>query len=649
MALKPKDNAAPYLFHEGTNFCAYDYLGVHKTKNGNFTFRVWAPNADNVYIAGDFNGWQPQDKLTRETDAGLWACEISKERFSQYSKYKFIIERDGKLIYKADPYAFYCELPPDTASVYYDIEGFDWNDSDWLSNRAKTVKEPEYSIPLNIYELHAGSWKTKEDGSPLNYRELAHELAPYVKQMGYTHVELMPISEYPFDGSWGYQVCGYYAPTSRFGNPSDFMYFVDYMHKSGVGVILDWVPAHFPKDAHGLYEFDGSPLYEYQGKDRMENAGWGTRRFDVGRNEVQSFLISNALFWLNKYHIDGLRVDAVASMIYLDYDRKPGEWNPNMYGTNECLEAVAFFKKLGTVIRGAHPDTLFIAEESTAWSNVSRPAEQNGLGFNLKWNMGWMNDVLDYFAIDPFFRKHNHNKVTFSLMYAFSENFILPISHDEVVHGKKSLLDKMPGDYNMKFAGTRAFFAYMMTHPGKKLIFMGSEIGQFSEWDYKKGIEWFLLDYDMHAKLQNYVRELNLLYLDHSELWQSDWSWEGFHWIDADDRDRSIIAFARFNREGDKLISILNLTPVERRGYVCNVFDAGTYREILNSDDVRFGGNGLLNPGPLRTKKNKSVPEGFAGALTLDLPPMSAVLLHHKNKPAKPKAEKKDTKRKPQK
>ena len=629
MTSKNNGNAAQYLFHEGTNFVSYEFMGVHPAKDG-YEFRVWAPNADKVYISGDFNDWKADIPLKKETDGGLWSTVLAADRFARFSRYKFIIETDGKQYYKADPYAFYFEVPPNTASVYYDIDGYEWTDSSWLDHRKQTMIEPHYSTPINIYELHAASWKTKENGEYLGYRELARELAPYVKQMGYTHIELMPISEYPFDGSWGYQVCGYYAPTSRFGNPHDFMYFVDYMHASGIGIILDWVPAHFPKDAHGLYEFDGKPLYEYQGKDKMENRGWGTRRFDVGRNEVECFLISNAMFWLRKYHIDGLRVDAVASMLYLDYDRQPGEWFPNVYGTNECLEAVAFFKKLGSVIRNEYPDALFIAEESTAWKNVSKPAEQDGLGFNFKWNMGWMNDVLDYFSTDPLFRKYKHEKVTFSMMYAFSENFILPISHDEVVHGKKSLLDKMPGDYNQKFAGERVFLAYMMTHPGKKLLFMGSEIGQFKEWDYKGSVEWFLLSYEMHAKLQNYVRELNFLYLDHSELWENDYSWDGFRWIDADNRDLSILSYVRSNAAGDKLVVILNMTPVDRRGFVCNVYDSGTYHEIFNSDSERFGGSNMINTQPLKSKKTSSTPDCFAGSITLDLPGLGAVILHHK-------------------
>ena len=635
MTLKSdKNKMAKYLFHEGTNFSSYEFMGVHRTENG-YTFRVWAPNADEVYVTGDFCSWKPENKMSRETDQGLWSITLDENEFSQLSRYKFIIKNGDRYIYKADPYANYFEVPPNTSSVYYDIEGYGWGDSEWLKNRKETVKEPSYSMPINIYEVHAASWKTKENGEYLNYRELAHELAAYVKQMGYTHVELMPISEFPFDGSWGYQVCGYYAPTSRFGNPTDFMYFVDYMHKSGIGVILDWVPAHFPKDEHGLYEFDGQPLYEYQGKDKMEHRAWGTRRFDVGRNEVECFLISNAMFWLRKYHLDGLRVDAVASMLYLDYDKQPGEWLPNVHGTNECLEAIAFFQKLGSVIRKEFPDAMFIAEESTAWKNVSKPAEQDGLGFNFKWNMGWMNDTLDYFSTDPLFRKYKHEKVTFSLMYAFSENFILPISHDEVVHGKRSLLDKMPGEYNQKFAGTRAFLAYMMTHPGKKLMFMGGEIGQFKEWDYKGSIEWFLLGYEMHAKLQNYVRELNMMYLAHSELWESDFSWEGFKWIDPDNRDLSILSYVRYNHNGDALVAILNFTPVERRDFVCGVYNSGTYREILNSDDIKFGGGGLINPEPIRSQKNKSTPEQFAGQIKLNLAGFGAVILYHKAKRVK--------------
>ena len=629
---KTKKNTAQYLFHQGTNYSAYDFMGVHPSctdgENG-YEFRVWAPNADQVFVCGDFNGWQPSLEMKKESEGGLWSAFISEDNFGNYSKYKFIIRRNGKDVYKADPYGFFSEVPPETASVYFDIDKTNWNDGSWLSYRKNTIKEPKFQTPINIYEVHLGSWKRNEDGSYMGYRQLAEELAPYVKQMGYTHVELMPITEYPFDGSWGYQVCGYYTPTSRFGNPEDFMYFVDYLHQAGIGVILDWVPAHFPKDQHGLYEFDGSPLYEYQGVDKMEHKEWGTRRFDVGRNEVECFLISNALFWLRKYHIDGLRVDAVSSMLYLDYGKKPGEWLPNSNGGNECLEAVAFFQKLGSIIRTEFPDVLFIAEESTAWEKVSKPAADGGLGFNYKWNMGWMNDCLSYFETDPLFRKYKHEKVTFSMMYAFSENYILPISHDEVVHGKKSLLDKMPGDYWQKFAGTRVFLAYMMTHPGKKLLFMGSEIGQFKEWDYKGSVEWFLLDYEMHAKLQHYVSKLNFLYLEHSQLWEIDYSWDGFRWIDPDNKDMSVLSYIRYNRSGKMLIVILNFTPVPRKDFAFGVPSKGSYFEIFNSDSEEFGGTNMINSAPVKSVK-KSL-NGMDYSLTIDLPPLGAVILEKKN------------------
>lgn len=635
MTAKKTDNMAVYLFHQGTNFQAYNYLGAHKTKNG-MVFRTWAPNAEEVFVTGDFNGWSKDNPMTRISEEGVWEAFAEASRFGEDSKYKFIIQSAAGEVYKADPYAFYAEKAPATASVYCDISGYSWSDAKWLDARKKKMTEPKYETPLNIYELHVGSWKRHADGTQLTYRELAHELAPYVKQMGYTHVELMPIAEYPFEGSWGYQVCGYYAPTSRFGTPHDFMYFIDYMHRSGIGVILDWVPAHFPKDEHGLYEFDGGPLYEYQGKDRMENRGWGTRCFDVGRNEVESFLISNAMFWLREYHVDGLRVDAVASMLYLDYDREPGTWFPNEHGGNECLEAVCFFRKLGDVIRSEFPDSLFIAEESTSWPKVSKPASDDGLGFNFKWNMGWMNDSLDYFSTDPLFRKYKHDKLTFSMMYAFSETFILPISHDEVVHGKKSLLDRMPGEYEQKFAGLRAFLAYMMTHPGKKLLFMGCEIGQFTEWNYKDSVEWFLLDYDMHAATQRYVAALNHFYLEHDELWQNDYSWDGFTWIDCDNKDESLISYVRRNNKGKELIVVLNFTPVARPCYPIGVKGAGVYTEIFNSDDKRFGGSGALNEGLLKAEKEKR--GDYSYVIRPNVPPFGALILKRTRAAATPKA-----------
>ncbi len=637
MAVKKTADMAEYLFHEGTNFNAYEYMGVHKIRKGQktgYVFRTWAPNAAELFLTGDFNGWTKSNPMEKITEQGIWETFLPEDVFGEGSKYKFIVNNYGRDVYKADPYAFYAEKPPATASVYCDISGYNWKDGRWMASRKKKMKEPEYSVPMNIYEMHLGSWKRHEDGSLLGYREIAHELAPYVKEMGYTHVELMPVAEHPFDGSWGYQVCGYYAPTARYGTPEDFMYFVEYMHKSGIGVILDWVPAHFPKDEHGLYNFDGVPLYEFQGNDKNEIKSWGTRKFDVGRNEVQSFLISNALFWLRKYHVDGLRVDAVASMLYLDYDKEPGEWLPNAYGGHECLESVAFFKKLGSVIRAEFPDVIFAAEESTAWKDMTKPAEYGGLGFNYKWNMGWMNDILDYFETDPLFRKYKHDKLTFSMVYAFSENYILPISHDEVVHGKKSLLDKMPGDYWQKFAGFRVFLAYMMTHPGKKLLFMGSEYSPFREWDYADSLEWFMLDYETHAKSQLYVKELNHFYLQNKELWEIDYSWDGFKWIECDNANESVICYKRIDREGHELIVALNFTAVPRMNYPVGVQNSGCYTEVFNSDDVKYGGSGVLNT-ELMNSYNE--PRGeWNNVIRVNLPPMGATVIK-KYTPAKNK------------
>ena len=626
MAVK-KGNLAEYYFHQGTNYASYEYLGARfDDKKGIYTFRTWAPGADCVYLAADFNGWSKTHPMTRVTEGGVWSIDVAKECFSQSDIYKFIVERNGNDVYKSDPYAFYAEIPPKTASRLFDLASYKWGDATWMKYRKKVMKEP-YSLPMNIYEVHAGSWKLKADGSFYNYRELAIELASYAKSMGYTHIELMPIMEHPFDGSWGYQVSGYFAPTSRYGSPDDFKYFVDYMHSAGIGVILDWVPAHFPKDEHGIYEFDGAPLYEYQGNDRMESRGWGTRRFDVGRNEVQSFLISNALFWLKEYHVDGLRVDAVASMLYLDFDRAPGEWCPNEDGSNHCKEAVAFFQKLGGVLREQCPDALLIAEESTSWKDVTKP---EGLGFTHKWNMGWMNDVLKYIETDPLFRKHHHEKLTFSLMYAFNENFILPISHDEVVHGKKSLLDKAVGDYWQKFASTRAFLTYMMTHPGKKLHFMGNEIGQFREWDYKGQIEWFLLDYESHAKFKEFSKDLNFVYLENKSMWEVENSWSGFSWIDADNRDWSMLSYVRYDKKGNADVVIVNLTPVGRYGYVCGVPYDGRYEELINSDNLKYGGTGMINSEPVVacTEGCHNMPY----SIRLDIGPYGSVILKNVRK-----------------
>lgn len=645
-----QSDLASYYFHQGTNFMAYEYLGCHlKIENGKYiyTFRTWAPKADSIEVVGDFNGWNAEGPMTRITDMGVWEYVFESDSSLDSDNYKFrVISKNGVHL-KADPYAFYSETLSGTASKIHDPKPFKWGDSAWSTHRRKIMNGGErrdgsrefYSAPLNIYEVHLASWRTRDGKSTengenyLNYREIADELSEYVKQMGYTHVELMPVMEHPFDGSWGYQVCGYYAPTSRFGTPEDFKYFVDKMHRSGVGVILDWVPAHFPKDEHGLYEFDGYPLYEYQGKDRMEQPVWGTRFFDVGRSEVECFLISNALYWFREFHVDGLRVDAVASMLYLDYDRKPGEWNPNINGGNENLEAIAFFRKLNTAIFSEFPDVLMIAEESTAWPMVSRPVSMGGLGFNFKWNMGWANDSFDYVQTDPLFRRYKHNQLTFPMMYAMSENFILPVSHDEVVHGKRSLIDKMFGEYENKFSTARLFFTFQMFHAGKKLMFMGCEFGQFREWDYNNQLEWFMLDFDMHRKLRDFVSVLNRYYLEHSELWELDFSWDGFEWIYTEMRDDNIIAFRRRNLKGDELIAVLNFAPVRHEKFTVKKLSHAAYTEDLNTDAVRFGGSGITNEGILETAECEC-----GRSLEIDLPGLSAVILKPVKSVKKPSA-----------
>lgn len=607
---------------------AYEYLGAHR-EGDRVVFRVWAPHAAAVYAVGDFNGWDESVPLIRLTAGGVWEGATDAARVPTGALYKFRLETPAGEIYKADPYAVFAERAPGTASAFFDLAGYAWRDAGWLSHRARTAKE-YYAAPMNIYEVHLGSWKRHEDGAPYTYRELAADLVPYVKAMGYTHVELMPVMEYPFDGSWGYQVTGYFAPTSRYGTPHDFMALVDAFHEAGVGVILDWVPAHFPKDAHGLYEFDGAPLYEYQGADRMENRGWGTRCFDVGREEVQSFLISNAVYWAKVFHADGLRVDAVSAMLYLDYGREAGEWVPNVNGGNENLEAVAFFQKLSDTMRHLCPDVLLIAEESTAWPRVTGEGE-GSLGFSLKWNMGWMNDSLDYIGQDPLFRKFHHNQLTFSLTYAFSERYVLPISHDEVVHGKKSLLDKMPGTYEQKFAGMRAFLAYLMTHPGKKLLFMSSEIGQFREWDFAGAVEWFLTDYPAHAALQHYVAALNHWYLETPALWQRDGDWLGFCWLDADNGDQSVYSYYRTDAAGRPLAVVLNLTPVARTGFRQGLPLHGTWEVAFSTDEARFGGGDTIRAGDTVKTRRESM-HGQAQSAVLTLPPLSAVALRCKRR-----------------
>lgn len=624
------NDLAPYYFHQGTTTKAYEYLGVHRDGDG-FVFRVWAPNADYVALIGEFSDWRADRyPMKRVTDGGVWECRTEAGEVREGQRYKYFIRNGCRELYKADPYGYRMEKPPETASVVCDIEGYEWRDAGWLRYRKKRFVRGEVERqPINIYELHAGSWRRHEDGSYFSYSELAAELVTYVKQMGYTHIELMPLAEYPFDGSWGYQVCGYYAATSRYGSPKELMAFIDTMHEAGIGVILDWVPAHFPKDAHGLYEFDGQPLYEYQGPDRMEHPTWGTRCFDVGRQEVQSFLISNAYFWAEKYHVDGLRVDAVASMLYLDYDRLPHQWVPNIYGDNKNLEAIAFFQKLNGCMARDLPDVMTIAEESTAWANLTH-FDNGGLGFSLKWNMGWMNDALDYVSEDPLWRKYHHNKLTFSITYAFGEKYVLPISHDEVVHGKRSLLDRNPGDYKQKFAGDRVFMTYMMTHPGKKLTFMGCEIGQFREWDFADQIEWFLLGYDAHAQMQLFCAELNHLYLESPALWQRDGDWEGFRWIDADNGEQSIYSYRRIDDKGKELIILLNFLPVGYDEFLLAVPEDGVYEEVFNTDRARFGGEGRVNEGALETEP--CMLRGGAQAIRIKVPPMSAMIFRRARK-----------------
>lgn len=641
-----ENNVPEYLFHQGTNDTAYEYMGVHGeiTEDGyRYTFRVWAPNAEFITLNSDFTDWYNGLPMTRITEQGIWEAVIESDESLEGKFYKYAIKgKNGVTHLKSDPYAFRSETLEKSASIIYDIKGYTWNDADWMKKRMATVCPKQrgfkpkvnhfYTAPLNIYEVHLASWRTLDSQSNrdgehyLNYREIADRLAPYVSDMGYTHVELMPVMEHPFDSSWGYQICGYYAPTSRYGTPDDFRYFVDKMHEYRIGVILDWIPAHFPKDEHGLYEFDGQPLYEYQDKNRMESRVWGTRYFDVGRPEVQSFLVSNAMFWLREYHADGLRVDAVAAMLYLDYDRKPGEWIPNANGDNKSLEAIAFFKKLNTAVSGEFPDALMIAEESADWPMLTKPVSEGGLGFSFKWNMGWANDMFEYIQTDPIFRKNMHNKLTFPLMYAFDDNYILPISHDDVVHGKKSIVDKCFGEYDDKFACMRTLLLNMMTLPGKKLTFMGTEFAQFREWDYENELEWFMIEYPRHVEMQRFVKALNHFYLDNPELWEIDDTWDGFEWIDADLADLNVVSYRRKDKKGHEIIIVLNFAPVVRTDFSVCVPKMGRYEEVFTTDVYEFGGKNRLNEEAVRTHSFTDESGVKKNAIDITLPALGGVI-----------------------
>ena len=620
-----------YLFHQGTNYHAYEMLGAHFVERDGrkgVRFAVWAPHAKSISVVGDFNEWDTRvNPMTRGRDGEIW--EVFIPDIEEGAVYKYAIEPQwgGPRIMKADPYGFYAEKKPNTASRVYDLSKYEWKDGDWFEQQKK---KSSYERPMLTYEVHAGSWRRTKDGEYLSYRDLADQLIDYVKKMNYTHIEFMPLCEHPFDGSWGYQITGYYAVTSRFGTPDDFRYLVDKAHENGIAIIMDWVPGHFCKDEQGLRHFDGQTLYESDNEQLAENWEWGTTNFDYGRTEVQSFLISNAMFWFEEFHIDGLRIDAVANMLYLNYGRKDGEWTPNKYGDTGNLEAMDFLKKLNESIFKYHPQALMIAEESTAWPLISKPVYMGGMGFNYKWNMGWMNDMLKYMSLDPIYRKWNHDKVTFSFMYAFSENFVLPLSHDEVVHGKCSLISKMPGDYWQKFAGLRTFFAYWIAHPGKKLLFMGGEFGQFIEWNYDDSLDWHLpQQYPMHKKMLEYSRALNKFYCDHKALWQVDFDWNGFQWIDCNDNENSIVSFIRKAEDpSDYLVAVCNFTPEVRHGYRIGVPEKGSYIEVFNSDDEAFGGSGVKNEGEIKTEDVKW--HDRDQSIVLTIPPMATIYLRHK-------------------
>ncbi len=601
---------------------AYEYFGAHPC-DGGWVFRVWAPQARCVALCGDFNEWQRWD-MRRLAD-GAW--ELTVENARQFDAYQYVVTQcDGREVWKSDPYGFHQETRPSTNSKLYDIGGYTWHDEKWRQRREGTHPAEGF---VNIYEVHLGSWRRTEDGQVLNYRDIADQLALYVRDMGYNYVELLPVTEYPLDDSWGYQCVGYFAPTSRYGTPHDFMYLVDRLHRAGIGVILDWVPAHFCKDSHGLIQFDGSCLYEYSDPLKWEHESWGTRVFDFGKPEVCSFLLSSAAYWLREYHIDGLRVDAVASMLYLDYDRQ--QWRPNQNGGKENLEAIEFLRQLNRTAFAIDGAALMVAEESTAWPMVTYPPEEGGLGFNLKWNMGWMNDVCHYLKMDPFFRQHHHRDVTFSMVYAFSENFVLPVSHDEVVHMKGSLRGKMPGDKWQQLAGVRGFYAYMLCHPGKVLTFMGTELAQWHEWDFRKALDWYLLDEEEDCRqTHECIRALNKFYKAHRALWENDRDWDGFQWLVADDNYNNVLVFRRTDRSGKSLIAVINFSPVAVEGYRFGVPPKARYEEVFNTDDARWGGSGVTNPESIETEFIPAHQQ--AQSIAVRVPPLGAVILQGKGK-----------------
>lgn len=618
-----------YLFHQGTNYHAQEMLGAHyvlQDGRRGVRFAVWAPDARTVSVVGDFNGWDTRvNPLERLPDGEVWSAFLPD--LPPDTIYKYAIEPPwgGPYILKADPYGFFAQRKPETASLTYDFPDYAWGDGDWQEARQRG---DSYENPMLIYEVHLGSWRRTLEGDYLSYRDLAEQLVAYARDMNYTHLEFMPLCEHPYDGSWGYQATGYFAVTSRYGRPEDFKYLVDRAHQAGLGVIMDWVPGHFCNNDEGLRRFDGPNLYESDNPQRAENRQWGTTNFDYGRTEVQSFLISNALFWLEEYHIDGLRIDAVANMLYLNYGREEGEWQPNRYGDTGNLEAMEFLKKLNMAVFKYHPGALMIAEESTAWPLISKPVHVGGMGFNYKWNMGWMNDALQYMSLDPIYRKWHQDKLTFSLMYAFSENFILPLSHDEAVHGKCSLLSKMPGDYWQKFAGLRAFFAYWMAHPGKKLLFMGGEFGQFIEWNFDDSLDWHLIEqYDKHREMLAFSRALNRFYRENPPFWEVDFDWTGFEWIDCRDADNSVLTFVRKAKTGDFVVVVCSFTPEVRHGYRIGVPLPGGYREVFNSDRAAFGGSDVKNEGPLYAEPTPWHERGQS--LVLTLPPLGVIYLRH--------------------